>query len=222
MNLLGRTLYNSFVFSIKAYQRLFMDMYVWGRRNIPKGPKIYITNHVTALDVMVTSVFTEPVHIVVGPAYKTPIMAKLLDLCEQINAMPDHRRTVVADAVKYLKRGEPVYINPEGDFCEPFQMGRFYPGVARIYRQARVPIVPIALLAPKSRLREYPFKVEVDGRVYRTVVTLRGPYCINIGEPMMPTVPDGTDKEQDECVLAALKERLEFLVEDARVNRFWQ
>ena len=100
-------------------------------------------------------------------------------------------------------------------------MGRFYPGVARIYRQARVPIVPIALLVPKSRLREYPFRVKIDGRVYRTVVTLRGPLCINIGEPMMPNIPAGTDREQDEFVLAVLRERLEALVEDARSNRFW-
>jgi 1-acyl-sn-glycerol-3-phosphate acyltransferase len=221
LNLVKRTIFNGVVWSVKAYQRLFMDIHVWGREHIPPGPKIYVTNHISALDVGVITLFTEPVHLVVGPAYKTWLATKMLDAMEQINAMPDHRHTVVPEAVKYLQGGESVYICPEGDMQEPCQIGTFYPGVARIYRETGAPLIPIAMLAPKSRMREYPFTTEVDGRVYRTVVILRGPLCFNIGEPLQPEPPEGTDQQQEQFILDALHSSMASLIHDARVNKFW-
>ena len=222
MNGFKRTVYRSLVFSIKVYERLFMNLRVWGRENIPKGPKIYVTNHITSHDsIWVLPVFTEPVHIVIGPAYESPFLARVLDAFEQINAVPAHRKSVVANAVKYLEKGEAVYLAPEGDMQETFQLGRFYPGVARIYRQARAPIIPIGMVAPKSDMVELPFKTVVDGRVYRTVTVLRGTFCINVGEPLAPPIPEGTPQEQDEYILHVLRHRIESLVEDVRVNKFW-
>ncbi|UCE60814.1 MAG: 1-acyl-sn-glycerol-3-phosphate acyltransferase [Phycisphaerales bacterium] len=223
MDLVARTLYSSLVCSIRAYQFLFHNLRVWGRENIPQGAKIYVTNHITTHDSFwVLPVFTEPVHIVIGPGYDSPFIARILDSFEQINASPDHRKTVVANAVKYLKKGEAVYLAPEGDMQGPFQLGRFYPGVARMYRETRVPIVPIAVVAPKSCMHEFSrLQTVVDGRVYRTVTVLRGTFCINVGRPMMPAIPDAAPQEQDECILDALKRRMESLVEDVRVNKFW-
>ena len=80
--------------AVKAYQWLLMDMHVWGKEHIPPGPKIYATNHLTAMDIFVCSVFTEPAHVIVGPAYKSWLATKVLDALEQINAMPEHRGTV--------------------------------------------------------------------------------------------------------------------------------
>ncbi len=221
LNLVKRTIFNGVVLGVKAYQKLFMDIHVWGREHIPPGPKIYVTNHISALDVGVITLFTEPVHLVVGPAYKTWLARKILDAMEQINAMPDHRHTVVPEAVKYLQGGESVYICPEGDMQEPCQLGTFYPGVARIFRQTGAPLIPIAMLAPKSRLREFPFTTEVDGRIYRTVVVPRGPLCFNIGEPLRPDPPEGTDQQQEQFILDALHSSMASLIQDARVNKFW-
>ena len=222
MNLVTRTLYYSLIYSIKSYQWLFLNLRVWGRETIPKGPKIYVTNHITTHDSFwVLPVFTEPVHIVIGPAYESRLLAGVLDAFEQINASRAQRKTVIAQAVKYLEQGEPVYLAPEGELQEPFQLGRFYPGVAKIYRQARVPIIPIAVVAPKSDMVELPFKTVVDGRVYRTLTVLRGTFCINVGLPLAPPIPEGTPQEQDEYILRVLRQRIESLVEDVRVNRFW-
>ena len=69
VNLVARTTYDCFVWSMKAYQRLFMDLYVWGRKNIPAGPKIYVANHITSHEIMLLTVFPERVHVVVGPAH---------------------------------------------------------------------------------------------------------------------------------------------------------
>ena len=69
MNRIARTAYGSLVFSIKAYQFLFHNLRVWGRQNIPAGPKIYITNHITTLaSCWVLPGCTETGHVVIGPA----------------------------------------------------------------------------------------------------------------------------------------------------------
>lgn len=221
MNLVRRSIFNGLVFAVRSYQKVCMDMHVWGREHIPPGPKIYVTNHISALDFGVITVFTEPVHLVVGPAYKTWLAAKVLDGMEQINAMPDQRDRVVSESVKYLRRGDSIYICPEGDFSEPCELGRFYPGVARIYRKARVPMVPIAMLAPRRTLREYPFTTEVEGRLYRTVAVPRGPLCINIGRPLQPELPDVDEQEQIRLTLDLLRNSIASLIRDVRVNKYW-
>ncbi len=208
--------------AIKLYQWLFLDFRVWGRENIPPGPKIYVTNHITSCDPQwVLPVFTEPVHIIIGPGYQSKIMAIFFDYLENINAMPGHRKTVVDEAVKYLKKGECVYTAPEGDLQEPFQLGRFYPGVARIYRKSRAPIIPVALVAPRYAMKEWPVSMVAEGRVYRTVTVMRRPYRINVGKPFTPPVTDDGGPEEDQRIMDELKEQMRLLVEDVRVNKFW-
>lgn len=210
------------VLAVKVYQFLILDFRVWGREHIPEGPKLFVTNHITSHDSFwLMSVFPEPVHIVIGPGYQSRWVGRILDGMEQINASPSGRKTVVPEAVRYLKQGGAVYIAPEGNLQPQFELGRFYPGAAKIYRLARVPIVPIGLLAPKSSLKELPGKTVVDGEVFRTVTTLRGPYCVNIGKPILPAIPDGTEREQDEHLTSLIRRRVEEMVEDARTNKFW-
>ncbi len=223
MNGAKRALLYSLRYPIMVYRRLFLDLHVWGRENIPKGPKIYVTNHVTSTDPFwVWPEFTEAVHIVIGPGYQSPILAKVLDAFEQINCMPAHRKSVVEKAVSYLKKGEAVYMAPEGDLQELFQLGRFYPGVARMYCRVQAPIVPIALVAPKHAMREYPrFDDVVDGRVYRMVPVLKGTYCINIGVPLQPELPDESPERQEEFVTTLLKQRMNELMQEVRTNKFW-
>lgn len=223
MNAVQRALYQAGVCAVKVYQRFFLDLRIWGREDIPAGPKIYASNHITALDgAWVLPVFREPVHYVIGAPYQIRMLGKVWDFFDQINGLPKHRKTVVDEAVRRIERGGSIYICPEGDFHQQFNLGRFYHGIARIYLRTHAPIVPIALVAPTHRLREYPFPTVVDGRVYRLVVVLRGPFLINVGTPMQPTWPEhGTDEEKDEAVVSAVKERIAALVEDVRVHKFW-
>ena len=219
---LPRIVYGSFALSIRAYQRLFMDFHVWGREHIPKGPKIYVSNHISSIDIYWTlAAFPEPVHFVLVPSYQFRRWGRVLDAFEMIRAMPGDARTLIASSVAYLKKGEAVGIAPEGDIYDPFHVAPLQPGVAAIYRRARVPIVPMALIAPKRCLREYPFRQVIDGRVYRTVAALRGPSGISFGEPCMPDLPDAPRKQQNEYLVNFLRERLQSLADDARANKFW-
>ncbi len=132
--------------------------------------------------------------------------------------MPAARHTVVETAVAFLQRGESIYTAPEGDLQDPFCLGRFFPGVGRICRRSRAPIVPIALLAPRSAMREYPrLAMRVGDRVYRAVFVLRGLYCINIVEPFCPTIREDLDEETDARRIAdELRERVQNLVLEIR------
>jgi len=221
VNLLQRTIYKTIVLGLKVYRRLFLDLRVWGRENIPAGAKIYAASHISSHEILLITCFPEPVHVIVGPACKSRIVARLCHYLQQINAMPEYRKTVVPEAVKYLQRGGSVFLNPEGDFHELFQMGRFYPGIARMYRQTCAPIVPIAVLAPKSSMRMLPIAIEVEGRVYVTKVVWRGPYCVHFGKPFFPECPDGSPEEQDAAIVAQIRTCIEDLVEETRVNTFW-
>lgn len=223
MNLIKRAMHQSFVLMIRGYERLFLDKHVWGRENIPPGSKIVAVNHITSHDGFhVLSVFSEPLHYLIGPGFNSPLAARLLYAFEHINVMPVHRKTAVEKAAMYLKNGESICIAPEGDIQEPFQLGRFYPGVARIYCEYPVPIIPVALVAPRNGLREYPRRSTiVDGRAYRMVLLKRGPYCVNIGEPWMPECPPISDADPILVITQGLKERIEALVQDVRQNKFW-
>jgi 1-acyl-sn-glycerol-3-phosphate acyltransferase len=222
VNLALRAVYRSWIQAIRVYQWLLLDLHVWGRENIPKGPKIYVSNHITATDVCwILPVLPEFVHVVHGPAFKSRWMSRVMRAFEQISARPGHLKSMISDAVEYLRRGEPVGITPEGDLHDSFSLGAFQAGVAAIYRRVQVPIVPMALVAPRRAMQRLPFTVKVDGRVYRTITVLRGPYCINIGEPGMPELPEGTKEEQNRYITQYVKERIAGLIEDVRVNKFW-
>lgn len=216
MNAFHRAAFRALTLGLRAYQRMFLEVEVRGRERIPRGPKIYVTNHVTSTDpYWVLPVFTEPVHVIIGPGYQSRVAAWVLDAFEQINAMPEHRGTVVDRAVQYLSRGESVYTAPEGDLQPVFKLGRFYPGVARIYRRSRVPMIPIGLHAPPEAMREYPrLDMMVDGRRYRTVFVLRGKYFIHVGEPFAPEVRhDVPEAEDNERIMDELKERIRGLIQ---------
>ena len=221
MNYLRSLVYRSFVLGCRVYRKAFLDVRVLGRENIPKGPKIFITNHITSTDpYWVLPVFPEPVHVIIGPGYQSKALARVLDYLEQINAMPDHRHTVVDEAVKYLQRGESVYTAPEGDIQDQFQLGRFYPGAARIYRRTLAPIVPIALVAPPCSLVEFPrLAMSVEGRTYRAAFVLRGRYDIAVGEPLRPRLRDDVDeKTDDERIMSEIRQRMAELIDGVRAR----
>ena len=222
MNLVKRAMYHSLSAPVRLYERLFMDVHVWGREHIPAGPKLYVLNHITAIDPLLLTFLPGPLHVVIGPGYRRWWMARAYDAMEQINAMPAHRATVVDRAVAYLAKGEAVYIAPEGDMQEPCRLGTFYPGAARIYRRSRAPVVPIGIVAPKHRMRELPITTNVNGRIYRTVIVPRGPFCVNIGRPLSPDIPDGDEAQQDEQITELLKQTIGELIRDACTNKFWQ
>ncbi len=53
------------------------------------------------------------------------------------------------------------------------------------------------------------FKVVIEDRVYRCVTVLRGPFCVNIGEPPLPELYRSVDEAHDnQRIMDELKGRI--------------
>ena len=74
-------------------------------------------------------------------------------------------RYMMALAKERLKQGFNITIFPEGTRCEPHTKTKYNPGVAFIYEQCNVPVVPIALNTgffwPKNSFKKYPGTITV-------------------------------------------------------------
>lgn len=221
MRLLPHLILRSITLAAAAYQRLFMDFRILGRDRIPRGPKIFVVNHVSSTDVYwILPVFREPVHLILGPSYQFHALRRMLDEMEMISALPGDTRTLIESSEKYLRRGESIVIAPEGDIQKPFTVGELQPGVAAIYRRTPVPLVPMALAASPRHLHELPLTHEIDGHTYRTVVAWRGRFWILIGEPFEPELRGATRKEQNDAILESIRGRLQGLLDDIRARGF--
>jgi len=178
--------------------RRTLDFRIYGG-HLAEGPKIYVSNHVTSLDAYwLLSAIPEFLHFVVGPPFGVRGMAGIFNAFEQINALPEHRKSVVHEASRYLAQGECVCITPEGDVQPPFQLGHFYAGLAKTYRMSLAPIVPIALAVSPKDIRRHPrWDMRVDGRTYEARMVWRGKVRVMIGEAMSPELCHDVDEAED-------------------------
>lgn len=219
MNFITRSIYNIVKFSIKGYLGLFMDFRVWGRENILfDGPKIYCSNHFSSTDpFFVITLMDEPVHMVIGPGFSVPVFRKILKWGEQINALLEHRKSVVKKSVEYLKKGESIYIFPEGDLNDQISLREFYTGVAKIYLEHPSPIIPIGIISPKTYVKDKKISITIGDQKYKTKTVLAGSYYANIGKPMNFPL-EMSEKE----ITQKVKEEIENLIVDIKLNKFWE
>jgi 1-acyl-sn-glycerol-3-phosphate acyltransferase len=209
----------------KAYLKTFNEFQVWGEENIPEGPKIFCSNHFSAADpFFAITLMKEPVHMVIGPGFTVPFFKHILKAGEQINATPEHRKDVITKAVEYLDKGESVYIFPEGELNNQLELRQFYLGLARIYHQRQVPIVPIGLVAPRRHVK---WSEPVEGKMQNeTLLFAFKKYYANIGQALdlrgeLASAPLADGREADERVTAKVRDRIEALIVDIKLNKFW-
>lgn len=203
--------------------QLFYDFQVWYPDTIPDGPKIYCSNHFSSSDShFVTTLMREPVHMVIGSAFAIPGVRAFLRATQQISAYSkEERRQVVPTAVEYLKKGESVYIFPEGDLNSLTELRKFYLGMARIYLAYPVPIIPIGLIAPRRRVKKRDIRMKEITVRQMTIVSRN--YYANIGEAM--EFPDQIAYEDRNIaaqeITDRVKERISRLIEEIKTEKFW-
>lgn len=194
-----------------------MEFRVWGKNNIPKGPKIFCANHFSSTDpFFVITLMNEPVHMVIGPGFNVPFFRSILKQGEQINAMPENRKMVVPTAVQYLKKGESIFIFPEGDLNNQDSLRRFFHGMAKIYKEYPCPVIPIGIIAPKRYVKEKDKNITIEETTYRTLTVMTGKYYANIGKPLL-----FSDKEGVEGITEKIRDEIQFLIDDLKLNKFW-
>jgi 1-acyl-sn-glycerol-3-phosphate acyltransferase len=122
---------------------------VEGRELLPKGPAIIVSNHRSAADILCNMGLFHPFKFVAKASlFRTPMVGWLMTLMEYVpvvrgtaNAMDK----MLADCRKWLHRGVPVLIFPEGTYAPSRQPLPFKRGAFRLAIEEKVPIVPVVL-----------------------------------------------------------------------------
>ncbi len=198
------------------------DFCVWKEEDFPPGPKIFCSNHFSSSDVhFVTTLSKQPLHMVIGPAFSIKFIKNFLYWSEQIPALSrDDKNNVVKNAVKYLKEGDNVYIFPEGRLNTQEELDIFRAGIARIYLEYPVPIIPIGLIAPKRRVRD-----KHSPAARRKVTVVNKNYYANIGKALLFTEEEEIAKKDpklaEKLILEKLRDKISFLIKDVKTNKFW-
>lgn len=121
---------------------------VIGGEHVPDGPVIFASKHQSAWDTFAFPVILpHPVYVLKRELVRIPIWGWLLN---RSGVIPINRaagggavREMIRSARKVIPR--PIVIFPEGTRTAPGESRRYHPGVAALYRDLGIPVVPVAL-----------------------------------------------------------------------------
>ena len=182
------------------------DLKISGTENVPHyGPFIVVSNHQSSLDILAVSLALKPAltHSHMWPWAKKDIergkeglmgwaLWKVFGVIPIDREKKDHSEAILL-SLKYLRRGELVFVFPEGTRSKPRQLKPFQFGVANLARAAPAPILPVATykreedggiqvnigrlftLPPKKRMYEFlgDLQEKAEGRFIQQVEVLR-------------------------------------------------
>ena len=182
------------------------NLRVSGVENVPRyGPFIVVSNHQSSLDIVAIALALRPalVRSHMWPWAKTDIergaegflgwmLWKVFGVIPIDRAKKENVEAIKL-SLKYLRRGELVFVFPEGTRGKNKELKPFQFGVANLARAAPAPILPVAVykrdedggiqvnigelffLPPRKRMYEVleGFEEKVEGRFAQQVETLR-------------------------------------------------
>jgi len=146
---------------------------VRGRENLPTTPCIVAAKHQSAWDTFALPVLLDlPTFVLKKELMRIPLFGWFL---RRYGAVPVDRqagskalRGMLRSAQAEMARGRSVVIFPEGTRVPPGETRSYHPGVAALYRELDVPIVPITLNSGwfwgRRRFLKKPGTIVVDVR----------------------------------------------------------
>ncbi|HEX8705576.1 MAG TPA: lysophospholipid acyltransferase family protein [Myxococcaceae bacterium] len=122
---------------------------VEGRELLPPGPAVIVSNHRSAADILCNMGLFHPFKFVAKASlFRTPMVGWLMTLMEYVPVVrgtADAMDKMLADCRKWLRRGVPVLIFPEGTYSPAGQPLPFKRGAFRLAIEEKVPVVPVVL-----------------------------------------------------------------------------
>ncbi len=127
-----------------------LDYQVIGRENRRTERIIYAIKHQSAWDTITTHLLIDdPAIALKQELTKIPIFGPCLLHAGMIEIARGQGakalRSLIEGAREAIERGSPVVIFPEGTRTPPGEKGAYHPGVAALYKQLALPVVPVAL-----------------------------------------------------------------------------
>lgn len=171
-----------------------LDYEIRGRENLPPGPAILAMKHQSAWDTLAIFVlFDDPAVVLKRELWLIPVFGWFLrrhgTIAIDRKGKAAALKKLVADSEKAKADGRPIVIFPEGTRGPVGTKLPYQPGVAALYNQLDVPMVPIAL---NSGL--------YWGR--RSFMKRPGTVLVQI----LPAIPPGLDRRK---VMARLEQDIE-------------
>ncbi len=171
------------IFLAPIVKRLFIKE-VRGWKNIPRGNFILATNHQSHLDELVTAYICVPrrYHFIgQTDTYKgfTKLSLYILYFIAGVIRLnrkkEESKKKVVTEAIEVLKKGDSLIIYPEGTRTRTGEMSKGKWGIAKIFLETGVPILPMAikgtfeLMPPGGKLKiERLIKINIGKPLYFT------------------------------------------------------
>lgn len=127
-----------------------LDYRVLGRGNIAEGPVIFASKHQSAWDTAIFNILIDkPAYVVKQELLRVPlygaIIRKMGVIAIDRKAGAGALKAIIRGAKRALAEGQQIVIFPEGTRVAPGEGGDYLPGVAALYKQTGVPVVPVAL-----------------------------------------------------------------------------
>ena len=114
------------------------------------GPAIYAVKHQSAWDTLVfPTLVAMPAYVLKQELIRVPLFGAYLKQCGMIPVDRQGRATalkrMLAAARAAVAAGHPILIYPEGTRTPPGERRPYHPGVAALYGDLGLPVVPVAL-----------------------------------------------------------------------------
>lgn len=145
----ARTWARSLLWAVKVVAGINIELR--GTENILNSPAIYASKHQSALDTLILAAYVpNPVFVLKRELLFLPFVGlyfwRLRSVALDRKAGASAIRKMVREAQERLKEGRSVIVFPEGTRTLPDAPDPAYlPGIAALYSQANVPVVPVAL-----------------------------------------------------------------------------
>ena len=150
-------LYDILRFTLGPLIRKLFSLKVIGLENIPeKGGYILAMNHFNHIDPVFVAIADERrvYFLTRAKAFRELKSIFWVRFTKQIPVEENNSAKAIKKSVEYLEKGEVIGIFPEGTIIGAPRLRRFRTGVARIALEAKVPIIPIALINTTGILSE--------------------------------------------------------------------
>ena len=114
------------------------------------GPAIYAVKHQSAWDTLVFPTLLDmPAYVVKQELTRVPLFGAYLKRCGMIPVDRQGRasalKRMLAAARSAVAQGHPILIYPEGTRTPPGERRPYHPGVAALYGDLDLPVIPVAL-----------------------------------------------------------------------------
>jgi 1-acyl-sn-glycerol-3-phosphate acyltransferase len=123
---------------------------VTGAENLPDGPAIFASKHQSAWETLFFSIYLNyPAFVLKRELLSIPLFGWYLRKVGMIavdrSAGASALRNMARQSSEAFAEGRSILIFPEGTRVAPGQSRPYHPGVAALYTQLKVPVVPVAL-----------------------------------------------------------------------------